>query len=40
MWKKIGYMILDFKSFSNLVEMMEDDLDIEKELGEFQDPFE
>jgi hypothetical protein len=33
-------MILDFKSFSNLVEMMEDDLDIEKELGEFQDPFE
>jgi predicted nucleotidyltransferase len=30
----------DFKSFSNLVEMMEDNLDFERELEEFQDPFE
>jgi len=32
--------VLDFKSLSNLVEMMEDNLDFEKELEEFQDPFE
>jgi len=30
----------DCKSFSNLVEMMKDDLDFEKKLKEFQDPFE
>jgi hypothetical protein len=30
----------DCKSFSNLVEVMEDDLDFEKKLEEFQDPFE
>jgi hypothetical protein len=30
----------DCKSFSNLVEMMEDNFDFEKKLEEFRDPFE